>query len=92
MLDRLRARLIDDWHKGWKFWSIRLSGIGIALQTLLLSWASLPLDLWNMMPLEVKQHVPPRIAFALPALFFAAAMIARFISQGKKCDADTPDG
>lgn len=91
MIEPIKSRLIDDWRKGHKFWSVRLSGIGIALQTLFLSWGNLPLDIWNVMPHELRQHVPPRIAFALPALFFAAAMIARFIQQGKK-DADPSDG
>lgn len=89
MFNWLRQRLIDDWRLGWRFWSVRFGGLAIALQTLLLSWASLPLDLWNMMPSEVKAHVPPRIAFALPAVFFAAAMAARFIQQGKKDDGST---
>lgn len=84
LLRKLRGRLIDDWHLGWRFWSVRLGSVGIALQTLFLSWASLPLDLWNMMPFEVKAHVPRQIAFALPAAFFAAAMVARFIAQGRK--------
>ena len=91
LIDRLHERLIADWRKGHKLWSIRLSGFGLFLQTLFLSWGALPLDIWRMMPDEVRDIVPRQIAFALPALFFGAAMIARFIQQGKK-DADPSDG
>jgi hypothetical protein len=75
--------LIPGAKRLWfRLWSIRLNAIGLALQTLFMTWASLPLDLWNMMPGEVKALVSPRVVFVVPALFFAAAMVARLIKQG----------
>lgn len=72
-----------DW---WRFWSVRLTAIGAALQSLFLTWATLPLDLWNMMPVEVKDYVHPVAVKALPLVFFVAAMIARFVKQGHDDD------
>lgn len=75
--------LIPEARRMWhRLWSIRLNAIGLALQTLFMTWATLPLDLWNMMPAEVKAFVPERLVFALPMIFFAAAMVARLIKQG----------
>jgi hypothetical protein len=85
-----RGGLIPHARKGWRLWSVRLNAIGLAIQSVFMAWVSLPLDLWNMMPGELKAFLPPRAMFILPALFFAAAMAARFVRQPKldreKCD------
>lgn len=47
MLDRIRNRLIDDWCRAWRFWSIRL----VTIQTVFMaSWTALPPDLRAQLP------------------------------------------
>lgn len=67
----------------WRTWSNRLTFLGTAIFTLFQAWASLPVELWNMMPEEVKALLPPMALRWLPILFFIAAMFARVIRQEK---------
>lgn len=78
-----RGGLIPHARRGWRLWSIRLNAVGLAIQSIFMAWATLPLDIWAMLPNELKSFLPPRAMFILPALFFAAAMVARFVRQPK---------
>lgn len=70
-------------RKWWRLWSQRLSAIGIVLQSIFIGWASVPVEIWNFMPAEVKAILPPWAMFGLPMAFFIAAWIARLIKQPK---------
>lgn len=77
-------KLIDNAReKWWRLWSVRLQSIGLTIQTLFMTWGEFPLTLWNMMPNEVRHRVPERAVFILPAAFFLAGTLARFIKQEK---------
>ena len=84
-------KLVDDAHNWWRWWSTWFNGAGLALQSLFLTWGTLPVDLWNMMPAELKAHIGPRWLFALPAMFFVIGFAAKFIKQPKleKADAES---
>lgn len=82
-------RLIENWRTWWRLWSVRLTALGTALQSLFLAWPDIALTMWNMMPGEVKALLPQQIVFGLPLAFFAAAMIARVVKQPKL---ETSDG
>lgn len=47
IFDRIKARLIDDWTKAWKYWSVQISILGAALSA---AWAALPADTRAMIP------------------------------------------
>lgn len=80
-------KLIDDIKKTWwRLWSLRLQALGLAIQTAFLAWGELPLQIWAMMPHEVKAHLPAKFVFVIPALFFAAAAFARVVKQDKLND------
>ena len=75
--------ITDARRKWWRLWSNRLNGAGLAIMSVFMGWAELPLMLWNMMPVEVRRVVPDHIAFVIPAVFFGAAILARMIKQEK---------
>lgn len=69
--------------KPFALWSTRLSTIGGVLQTVFIGWAHIPLELWGMLPPEIKAIMPARTVFLLPLIFFVAATVARFVPQRK---------
>ena len=71
MLEKLKEKLIADWRKGAKFWSVRLSAAGAVLMA---TWTELPPDLRAELPY---------VSHLAAGLFIAVAM-SRFISQGSK--------
>lgn len=77
IVDKIEARLIAEWRQAWKFWSVRLNGLGITLigvpEILSYSWSSMPADLREALP--YAQHV----AIGL----FVASLVARIIKQPK---------
>lgn len=79
----MKLKLIENARDWWKMWSVRLMGIGTALQALLGWWPEAGLALWNSMPNEVKMLLPQSIVMTLPLGFFIAAMVARVIKQEK---------
>ncbi len=70
-LDRLRARLIDDLRTAWKYWSVQISVVGVALSG---AWAALPPD--------TRMAIPGAQWIGL--ILFAAVALSRLIKQGDK--------
>lgn len=75
--------LIENWRCAWRFWSVRIQTIGIFLEGLFLAHAELPLQLWAMMPGEVKAILPAWAVRAVPLVAFVAATVARIVRQEK---------
>lgn len=83
MIDWLKARLIPEARAWWRFWSMRLNAIGLAI----LAWVQFDpvsvLAVWNMMPAQVRNVVPEHALTGLALVFFALAMLARLVRQPK---------
>jgi hypothetical protein len=79
-------RPIDDWRRWHRLWSIRLNILGSILLSAFMTWPGLALGIWNMMPIEVKEFLPPRMVMLLPLGLFVAAAVARIVKQ--KSDGD----
>ncbi len=79
-------KLVDDWRRGWRWWSVKLNLIGNALLVGLLAFPSIAQDVWASLPPDLKAMMPQRIAYFLPLSIFIAATIARLIQQGEKKD------
>lgn len=69
-----------------RWWSMRLSLLGILIQLLALVPAESMLGLWNMMPGEVRALVPVHLATWIGLALFAAVLVARVIPQQEKSD------
>lgn len=82
-LAQLRARFVDDCRAWWKFWSLRLTAIGVVLQ----SWITIAPDslsaVWGQTPGEVRDLLPLWLVKTIPIALFVAAMVARLMKQRK---------
>lgn len=76
-----RLRMIDDWRRWHRFWSTRLNIIGSTLIAIYMTWPGVVLEVWNFLPSELKELMPPRLMLGLALIFFLAATGARVIKQ-----------
>ncbi len=79
--DKICARLIDDWQRAWRFWSIRLQTIGLALAAWMTATPNAALDLWRALPDEAKGLIPRDFAHWIPVMIGIAAIGARIARQ-----------
>lgn len=78
---RLRARIVDDWRLGWRFWSIRLQAAAIATGAVLAAAPGFAGAIWSTIPADVRAMIPGTIGRWLPVAFGVLAMLARFVKQ-----------
>lgn len=75
-------KLIDDWRRTlWKSWTVRLSALSFALQSVFLAWPTAMLDIWTALPAELKGFLPYHVAMFIPLALTLAAIVARPIVQ-----------
>lgn len=83
MIDWIKNHLVPGARQAWRWWSMRLNALGIAI----LAWVQFDpvgaLAVWNMMPVQVRGAVPEHFLTALALFFFALAMLARVVKQPK---------
>jgi len=67
-LHRLRPKLIAQWRRAHRLWSVRLSALGMALS-----------GAWTAMPPDLRAHIPAPewVGLALFALIAASRIIAQ---------------
>lgn len=73
MLDGLKDRLIDDWSRALKLWSVRINALGAIILPLLTMVPALPA--------EFQALFPPAVRAIIAALWCAAAIAARLVKQ-----------
>lgn len=76
-------KLIPDWRKSWKFWSIRLGVIGTVLTSIFLAAPDAALYAWALLPEDIKAHMPPAVIKFMGIGIMAASFIARVVQQPK---------
>lgn len=76
-------KLIDDWKKSWKLWSVRLSALGASAMGLFLYFPEWTLYLFNAMPREVRDLLPDNLALFLAMIVFVGTAISRIVKQEK---------
>lgn len=81
--DRLRARLVDECRDWWRWWSVRLNAIGLAIMGWLAFDPVSLLYVWNLLPRDVRNLLPDLPVTAIGAALFALALIARLVRQPK---------
>lgn len=81
MIDWFKDRLVPEVRQAWRWWSIRLNALGLAI----LGWVQFDpvgaLSVFNMMPSSVRAALPPHFLTGIAFFFFALAMIARLVKQ-----------
>lgn len=68
MLEKLEAKLVNNWRNAWKWWSMRLNLIASVAVAYLLSSPELILTTLNQLPPEMRAFFPPAIGFVLFAV------------------------
>ena len=79
----MKIKLIEDWCLAHKMWSVRLNALGSMLLGWILIVPEQALALWQFVPHEARQALPPRIIMVVPLLLFVAANVARIVKQEK---------
>lgn len=74
-------KLIDDWRKSWRFWSVRLGVLGTAITSALVAFPSAALHAWAILPEELKAAVPPQHMPFIGVAVFGLSIVARLIRQ-----------
>jgi H+/Cl- antiporter ClcA len=81
--------LVDDWKNWKKEWSTWLAGIGAAIVGVFIAAPSTLLDLWNMLPFDIKSSIPPQYLQLIGLALVIISIPAKIIKQ-KKLDRVTP--
>lgn len=76
-----------DWREASRWWSLRVSAIGSLLFAAMTLMPDQLLALWNMMPAEVRAHVPARAGSWIGMILFLLVVVARLIPQQATKDA-----
>lgn len=74
-------KLIDNWRQGWKFWSVQLDVLGLALLGALEAFPSAVYHAWAMMPEAMRSHMGTDVIQWAAYASIAAGIVARFIKQ-----------
>jgi hypothetical protein len=82
--DAVRARLIEDWRRSWRFWSMRLGLIGAFLAGASAAFPDAMLEAWTALPPDLRALVPAHAAQIIAATLFVGTMVARLYRQGAR--------
>jgi uncharacterized membrane-anchored protein len=74
-MDWLKARLVDDWHRGWRWLSVQLNAFALLWMGLYALAPVLPPELVAVLPSPYRG--PVMASYAVLGIFF------RFIAQRK---------
>lgn len=70
-----------DWREASRWWSVRLSAFGSLLYAAMILMPERLLDLWTMMPAELRAMLPARADAWLGMILFALVIAARLSPQ-----------
>lgn len=80
VLERLRARLVDDWRLAWRWWSVRLAALaGVGVSYLLAAPETL-VQVIDALPPELRGWVPPLLG---PVLTGAIVLVRLWRQEGR---------
>jgi hypothetical protein len=71
MIERLQNWLITEWRSAYKFWSVRLSALGLAI-----------MGAWPMIPPELRAMLPYQQHIAM--IMFGLIILSRITAQAPK--------
>lgn len=78
-----RLELVSNWRVWYKFWSIRLAVVGTAITTVFLAAPDAAIQVWAVMPEDVKATLPPAFVKYFGVFLMAAGSFSRIIKQNK---------
>jgi hypothetical protein len=81
MIDWIKAHLVPEARAWWRWWSMRLNAIGLAILAYVQFDPVGALAVFNMMPPAVRAVLPDHFLTILALFFFGLAMLARVVKQ-----------
>jgi hypothetical protein len=85
MFDRIlsfaRDHMVDDARDWWRWWSVRLLALALALQTLQLTSPDSLVAFWQAIPPSLRAFLPAWLNDLITLLLMFAALIARHWKQ-----------
>lgn len=76
-------KLVEHWRLIFRQWSFWLGVIGTTLTSALLAFPDLALQVWVMMPDDLKATLPQRYTPFIGVSIFALGLFAKFVKQAK---------
>lgn len=80
-------KLIEGWKKSYKFLSVQIGLLGTLVMGFLTIFPDAIVFAWNLVPLELRNTIPPRLYMIIGVVLFVAAVLARLIHQPKAAEA-----
>ena len=77
----LRARIIDDWHRAWKFSSVQIAAAGALIGTLVQAFPGVVTEIWNALPQDMRALLPGWLTSSLPVALLVAIALARITKK-----------
>lgn len=77
----LKIQLIDDIRRFWRFISVWLTIIAAFIQSVFIVAPDVILEIWRVLPDELKAQIPPQYIQWMPILILGLAVISRAIKQ-----------
>ena len=76
-------KLIDDWKKAWRLWSVQLNVITIIILAILNDLPSHIIASWSLLPEEIKSQIDKEVIAYISMGLVLLNIISRLVSQTK---------
>lgn len=87
----MKIELIEGWRKWYKLWSVRLTVLGTLIVGWFLASPDAFLQVWLMLPQDLKDTLPPSVVKFIPIAILVAGTLARVVKQKKLPQVNTDD-
>ena len=77
-------KLIDNWKKSWKLWSVQLNILSIIIITILTDLPSHIIPSWALLPEEFKSQLDKDIVAGISIGLIILNILARLVSQTRE--------
>lgn len=79
----MKPQIVPHWRLIFKQWSFWLGVVGTALTSALLALPDFALQVWLMMPADLKATIPEQYTPFIGVGVFVLALVAKFVRQAK---------
>lgn len=87
----MKFQLIENWRVWYKLWSVRLTAIGTVLAGWFMASPDAFLNVWLMLPQELKDVLPPDVVKFIPIFLLVVGTFARVVKQNKLPQVNSDD-
>ena len=75
------VKLIDDWKKAWRLWSVQLNVITIIILAILNDLPSHIIASWSLLPEEIKSQIDKEVIAYISMGLVILNILSRLVSQ-----------